>query len=68
MPYQSKNGPNITTGTTPATTVKAPSIILNSHQKCGQKWEAGDLFNNVVRLKPTGNCEQALLVKKGKPF
>jgi hypothetical protein len=67
MPHQSKNGPNMTTGTTPATTVKAPSMTSNSYQKHGQKQRAGDLFNDVVRLEPTGNHEQAPPVKKGKP-
>lgn len=67
MPRQSKNGPNTTTGTAPATTVKAPGTTSNSHQKRGQKRGAGDLFDDVVGLEPTGNREQAPPVKKGKP-
>ena len=67
MPCQSQNGPNTTTGTTPTTTVKARGTTSNSHQGHGQKRRAGDLFNDVVGVEPTGNREQALLVKKGKP-
>ena len=38
-------------------------MMLNSHQKHGQKWEAGtsDLFSNMVVLEPTGNHLSVML-------
>jgi hypothetical protein len=55
--------------TTPAMTVKVSGTMVNSNQKCGQKWGASDLFSNVALLEPTGNNEKAgPPAKKGKTY
>jgi hypothetical protein len=55
--------------TTPTTTVEVSSTMVNSNQKCSQKWGASDLFSNMALLKPTSNNEKVgPPAKKGKTY